>query len=466
MASGKVRAQFVCTSCENEIAKWEGQCRVCGAWNTIVERRGAGAGRYGWVGGASKEPVHLAEASTQDLPRVSVASAELNRVLGGGIVPGSLTLLAGDPGIGKSTLLLQVAAEVAQQPAGALYVAGEESVSQIKMRADRLGISGQNVMILPQTGIDDTLAQLDKHPPALAVVDSIQTMYDPSHSSQAGSVAQVRECTRKLLEWAKANNVPLILTGHATKGGDIAGPRVLEHMVDAALYMEGDAISSWRLLRAVKNRFGSTNEVGVFEMTGAGLMDVADPSRSFLLDRPEDAVGSVVVPVLEGNRALLVEIQALTTPSTIPTPRRVARGFDSHRLLLVCSVITRRAGIPLADYDVIVNVTGGLKVLEPAADLGVALAIASSLRNAPVSGDLAAVGEIGLSGEIRRAPQTERRVREAARLGFDRCLVPANTEVCAPSGAAAGYQRVDSLSQAIKMCLASPAPARVRGAAA
>lgn len=451
MQKNKVRTEFVCTSCKNETLKWEGQCRVCSAWNTIIEK--VDAGRYGWVGSGSQGVVHLADASIQDLPRIALSSAEANRVLGGGVVPGSVMLLAGDPGIGKSTLLLQLAAEVAQHQAGVMYVAGEESVSQIKMRAERLGISGENLYILPQTSVDDVLARLDEQKPALAVVDSIQTMYDPSLASQPGNVGQIRECTRRLLEWGKACDVPLIVTGHVTKGGDIAGPRVLEHMVDVALYMEGDPVSSWRLLRGVKNRFGSTNEVGVFEMTGTGLRDVADPSQSFLLDRPKDAVGSVVAPVLEGNRALMVEIQALTTPSTIPTPRRVATGFDSHRLLLVCSVIMRRAGIPLSDYDVIVNVTGGLKIVEPAADLGVALAIASSFRNMPVGAGVAAVGEVGLSGEIRRVPQTERRVREAERLGFSSCLVPSKTDCLTSAAEMPSYQRVDSLSQAISMCL-------------
>ena len=397
--------------------------------------------------------MHLADASVEDLPRMSLSSGEVNRVLGGGIVPGSLVLLAGDPGIGKSTLLLQVAAEVAQRYSAVFYVTGEESVSQVKMRADRLGIDGQSLYILTQTNVEEVLARLDESPLALAVIDSIQTMYDPALSSHPGNVAQIRECARRLLEWGKANNVPIILTGHVTKGGDIAGPRVLEHMVDAALYMEGDAVSSWRLLRAVKNRFGSTNEVGVLEMTGMGLRDVEDPSESFLLDRPKGAMGSVVVPILEGNRALLVEIQALTAPSTIPTPRRVATGYDSHRLLLVCSVAMRTCGIPLSDYDIIVNVTGGLKIAEPAADLGVALAIASSFRGVPMPGDVASVGEVGLSGEIRRAPQTERRVKEAARLGFRKCLVPGNTDDKACGEEVLYYQRVDTLAQAINMCL-------------
>ena len=436
---------------EKVTAKWEGQCRSCSAWNTIIER--ADAGRYGWLRSDSLAAVHLADATTNELPRIDLSSGEVNRVLGGGIVPGSLVLLAGDPGIGKSTLLLQVAAETALNNGPVLYITGEESVSQVKMRADRLRIDGQNLYILTQTNVNEVLARLDEQVPALAVIDSIQTIYDPLLSSQPGNVSQIRECARRLLEWGKANNVPIILTGHVTKGGDIAGPRVLEHMVDVSLYMEGDAVSSWRLLRGVKNRFGSTNEVGVLEMTGAGLRDVADPSESFLLDRPKGAMGSVVVPVLEGNRAMLVEIQALTAPSTIPTPRRVATGYDSHRLLLVCSVAMRTCGIPLSDYDVIVNVTGGLRIAEPAADLGVALAIASSFRGVPMQADVAAVGEVGLSGEIRRAPQTERRVKEAARLGFRKCLVPGNTDDRAGNAEALHYQRVDTLAQAINMCL-------------
>ena len=451
MPKTKTRTEFVCTACENVTVKWEGQCRSCSAWNTIIERRDTG--RFTWLRSDSQDAVHLADASVEDLPRMSLSSGEVNRVLGGGIVPGSLVLLAGDPGIGKSTLLLQVAAEVARCYSSVFYVTGEESVSQVKMRADRLGIDGQGLYILTQTNVEETLARLDERLPALAVIDSIQTMYDPALSSHPGNVSQIRECARRLLEWGKANNVPIILTGHVTKGGDIAGPRVLEHMVDAALYMEGDAVSSWRLLRAVKNRFGSTNEVGVLEMTGMGLRDVEDPSESFLLDRPKGAMGSVVVPILEGNRALLVEIQALTAPSTIPTPRRVATGYDSHRLLLVCSVAMRTCGIPLSDYDIIVNVTGGLKIAEPAADLGVALAIASSFRGVPMPGDVAAVGEVGLSGEIRRAPQTERRVKEAARLGFRKCLVPGNTDDKAGGEESLYYQRVDTLAQAINMCL-------------
>ena len=370
------------------------------------------------------EARELAEVSADETLRLSLPSVEVNRVLGGGIVPGSLTLIAGDPGIGKSTLLLRLAADVSGNAGAALYVSGEESIAQVKMRADRLGISGRNLFLLPATLLEEVIENLDEHKPDLAIVDSVQTIYTDSQSAEAGTVTQIRECTRRLMEWAKANGVPIIMSGHVTKGGDIAGPRVLEHMVDVVLYMEGDPVSSWRLLRTIKNRFGSTNELGVFEMTDRGLVEVEDPSRAFLSERKAGAVGSVVVPTLEGSRPLLVEIQALTSPSALPTPRRVATGIDFNRLLMVCAVLTRRAGMPLSNQDVIVNVTGGLKIDEPAADLGLALAIASSFRNAPVDPEVAAVGEVGLSGEVRRVPQLERRLREAARLGVSRCLIP------------------------------------------
>ena len=345
-------------------------------------------------------------------------------MLGGGIVPGSLILIAGDPGVGKSTLLLRLAADVSSTKGTTLYVTGEESAAQVKMRADRIGVSGQDLYVLPATDLGEVLSRLDEQSPTLAVVDSIQTIYQDSLSSEPGSVAQIRECTRGLMDWAKNRGVPIVLSGHVTKGGDIAGPRVLEHMVDVVLYMEGDPVSSWRLLRTTKNRFGSTNEVGVFEMTGGGLIDVEDPSKAFLSGRRGGAVGSIIVSTLEGTRPLLVEIQALTSPSVLPTPRRVATGIDFNRLLLVCAVLSRRVGMPLSNQDIIVNVTGGLRIGEPAADLGLALAIASSLRDVPLDPAVAAIGEVGLSGEVRMVPQLERRVREVRRLGLKRCLVP------------------------------------------
>lgn len=428
MPKAKDKTVFVCDSCGNETVKWEGRCPSCGNWNSLAEvRQSNGYERLSWLSAPQSSTVRLADVTTDNLPRMETASGEFNRVLGGGIVRGSLVLVAGDPGIGKSTILLKLAGDVAKSGSRVLYVSGEESPSQIKMRADRLGVDGRNLYILPATEVGDVLAHLETEMPGLAVVDSIQTLYDRDVSSEPGSVTQIRECARKLLDWAKAKDIPVMLTGHVTKGGDIAGPRVLEHMVDVVLYMEGDPVSSWRLLRSVKNRFGSTNEVGVFEMTDHGLQDVADPSRSLLAERANGAIGSAVTPILEGSRTLLVEVQALTNPSALPTPRRVATGIDHNRLLLVCAVLSRRAGIPLANQDVIVNVTGGLKISEPAADLAVALAIASSFRNEPVEAATAAVGELGLTGEIRRIPQLERRLQEASRLGFRRCLHPADS---------------------------------------
>ena len=339
------------------------------------------------------------------------------------MVPGSLALIAGDPGIGKSTLLLRLAADVGQGPA-VLYATGEESAAQVKMRADRMGVNSEGLHLLTTTSLDNVMSQIDSLKPGMVIVDSIQTLYDEGASSEPGSVAQIRQCTRKLMERAKADNVPILLSGHVTKGGDIAGPRVMEHMVDVVLYMEGDPVSSWRLLRSVKNRFGSTNEVGVFEMTDSGLADVEDPSQAFIAERPEEAVGSVVIATLEGSRPLLAEIQALTSPSMLPASRRVASGVDLNRVLLVCAVMGRRAGVGLSGQDIVVNVTGGLRTSETAADLGVALAIGSSARDLPIASGIAAAGEVGLSGEVRAVPQIERRISEAARLGLSKFIVP------------------------------------------
>ena len=443
----KSRTVYVCDSCGAESPKWEGRCPSCGQWNTLAEfKHGARDSRH-WTG-ASAPAVELSEVQADDVPRVSVGSQELNRVLGGGIVPGSVTLVAGDPGIGKSTLLLRLASDAARILGQCLYVTGEESASQIRMRADRLGLPGKGLYILQATDLAEIRAELATRRPPLVVVDSIQTLSDGASSSSPGSSTQIRECTRALLEWAKSEGAPVVITGHVTKGGDIAGPRVLEHMVDVVLYMEGDPISSWRLLRSAKNRFGSTNELGVFEMRSEGLVDVPDPSQVFLGERRKDAVGSVVVATIEGTRPLLVEVQALTNPSLLPAPRRVATGVDFNRLLLVCAVLTRRTGISLADQDVVVSVTGGLRVSEPAADLGIALAVASSMRNAPIPSGLVAFGEIGLAGEIRAVPQAERRIAEAERLGLTR-HVSAH-----PSGNGAGAGRsVGTLGEALSYAI-------------
>ena len=443
----KSRTVYVCDSCGAESPKWEGRCPSCGQWNTLAEfKHGARDSRH-WTG-ASAPAVELSEVQADDVPRVSVGSQELNRVLGGGIVPGSVTLVAGDPGIGKSTLLLRLASDAARILGQCLYVTGEESASQIRMRADRLGLPGKGLYILQATDLAEIRAELATRRPPLVVVDSIQTLSDDASSSSPGSSTQIRECTRALLEWAKSEGAPVVITGHVTKVGDIAGPRVLEHMVDVVLYMEGDPISSWRLLRSAKNRFGSTNELGVFEMRSEGLVDVPDPSQVFLGERRKDAVGSVVVATIEGTRPLLVEVQALTNPSLLPAPRRVATGVDFNRLLLVCAVLTRRTGISLADQDVVVSVTGGLRVSEPAADLGIALAVASSMRNAPIPSGLVAFGEIGLAGEIRAVPQAERRIAEAERLGLTR-HVSAH-----PSGNGAGAGRsVGTLGEALSYAI-------------
>ena len=453
-AGRRGKSSYVCESCGNDSPKWEGRCPSCGDWNTLVEvRKDRGESRRG--AGVATPAQELSQVSVDHLPRLQLSSAEANRVLGGGIVPGSVALIAGDPGIGKSTLLLRIASDIAETTGPVLYVTGEESAAQVKMRADRLGVSGKRLFLLQATALEEITDHLDSIKPALAVVDSIQTVHDDSLDSAAGTVAQVRECTRGLMEWAKAHAIPMILSGHVTKGGDIAGPRALEHMVDVVLYMEGETISSWRLLRGVKNRFGPTNEVGVFEMVDKGLVDVADPSRSFLSQRQDGSVGSVVVATMEGTRPLLVEVQALTSPSMLPTPRRVGTGVDFNRLLLVCAVLTRRAGLSLAGEDVVVNVTGGLRISEPAADLGVALAIASSLRNVPVPPNLAAIGEVGLSGEIRGVPQLDRRIAEIMRIGMGHCLVPARARGSGADGDGLKTTGVETLVGALAASLPS-----------
>ena len=347
------------------------------------------------------------------------------------MVPGSVTLVAGDPGIGKSTLLLAAAADAAGQ-APVLYVTGEESAAQVKLRADRLDIDVPGLYLLPATGLAEIMTHMDGLKPSLVVIDSIQTVFDEDLPSEAGSMAQIRECARRLTQWAKSSGTSVVMTGHVTKGGDIAGPRVLEHVVDVVLYLEGDPVSSFRLLRSVKNRFGSTNEVGVFEMTETGLRDVKDPSAQLLSQHSSGSVGSVVVPALEGTRPILVELQALTNPSLLPTPRRVASGVDYNRLLLVCAVLTRRAGISLSGQDVIVNVTGGVRVVETAADLAIALAVISSVRDVPVNPGTAVFGELGLSGEVRPVSQPDRRVQEVGRLGLTTCVVPGGSVIDSP----------------------------------
>ncbi|HEY63715.1 MAG TPA: DNA repair protein RadA [Caldilineae bacterium] len=421
----KVKTRYVCQQCGSAHMKWMGRCPDCGEWNTLVEtviEEDRGPARRARAT-SDVSPVPLPDIAADGFERIPVPMGELSRVLGGGIVPGSVVLIGGDPGIGKSTLLLQLCALLAEDQ-DVLYISGEESATQIKMRAARLGINNPHLYILADTHLETILAQIEHMNPRIAVVDSIQAIYTDALTSAAGSVSQVRECAAQLLRLAKAQAIPIFLVGHVTKEGTIAGPRVLEHMVDTVLYLEGERFHTYRILRSVKNRFGSTNEVGVFEMVECGMQEVPNPSEAFLAERMPNAAGSAIAVTLEGTRPLLVEIQALSSTTSFPSPRRTGNGVDFNRLLLLVAVLSKRVGLRLSDQDVFVNVVGGLTVREPAADLAVACAIASSVRNVPVAADLAIIGEVGLSGELRSVHQLARRLSEAGQLGFRRCLVP------------------------------------------
>ena len=415
---------FVCQECGRESPKWLGRCPDCQQWNSFVEMTVRAEVAPSRPSGPFLPPQELSQVSVESNDRTPLPIGEFNRVLGGGLVAGSLALVSGDPGIGKSTLLLQAAASIANRQNRVVYVTGEETAQQIKLRAGRLGLNGEGLFIMAETDLERVMEQIEQVRPGLAVVDSIQTVYAPGMESAAGSVGQVRECTMRLMQFAKTSGVPVFISGHVTKEGAIAGPRVLEHIVDVVLYLEGEPFSAYRLLRCVKNRFGSTNEVGVFEMKEQGMVEVANPSLAFLSQRGTETIGSAVVPVIEGSRPLLVEIQALTTLNNFGQPRRTANGVDFNRLLMIAAVLTKRVGLKLGNQDILVNVTGGLRVGEPAADLGMALAIASSYRDAEVAPQTAAIGEVGLSGELRAVNQMDRRLSEAARLGFKHCIVP------------------------------------------
>jgi len=431
VAKVKERRQtvFMCRSCGNEFAKWSGFCPAqgCGSKTPLVETAvapPAPKGRPGWLATSATDVVELSSISSEDQPRGALPSPELNRVLGGGVVPGSVVLLAGEPGVGKSTLLLQLAQYVASKGQKVLYVSGEESPQQIKLRSDRLGFAGDGVLMLPETDLVAVIDKMDSIRPGLVIVDSIQTLYSSDENYGPGSVGQVREAGLRLLRWAKDSGTPVFVSGHMTKDGSLAGPRVLEHMVDVVLYLESQEDGGFRVLRSGKNRFGATTEVGVFEMTELGLTDVADPSKALLSRRAGGAIGAALVPVVEGSRALLLEVQALTSPSQLPAPRRVSNGLDYNRLLMLAAVASRRAGLELSGQDIIVNVAGGFKISEPASDLALVLAMASSLYNCPMDLEMFAFGEIGLSAEIRPVSQAQRRVNEADRLGLKKCILP------------------------------------------
>jgi len=420
----EARIVFVCQQCGRESPKWLGRCPTCQEWNSFAEQTVTAPARSPRPASPLSPPQELSRVSIEAADRQALPLTEFNRVLGGGLVPGSLMLIGGDPGIGKSTLLLQVSALVAQARGTVVYVSAEETQYQIKLRAERLGIKGERLYLLAESDLEVILAQIEELSPSLVVIDSIQAVYLPGLDTASGSITQVREGTTRLMHWAKQSAVPVFIVGHVTKDGAIAGPRALEHIVDAVLYLEGEAFSAHRLLRCVKNRFGSTNEIGVFEMKERGLIEVENPSQAFLAQRGGEAVGSVIVPVLEGSRPILTEIQALTNPTAFGLPRRTANGVDFNRLLLITAVLSKRIRLKLGNQDIMVNAAGGLRIGEPAADLGIALAITSSFRDLAVDPQMAVAGEVGLSGELRAVSQLERRVNEAARLGFKRCLVP------------------------------------------
>ena len=426
MKPSKSKTVYVCQSCGTQSPRWMGKCPDCGQWNTMVEER---VEKPRDVGSAKRrdgsEPVLLGDIQTRDEDRFVTGINELDRVLGGGIVAGSVVLIGGDPGIGKSTLVLQMLRQVSALKGKALYVTGEESPAQIKMRAERLGVKAENLYVLAETSLEEVLHAAAGLEPQVLVVDSVQTVFTSELPSAPGSVGQVREVSGRLMIHAKRSGIPTFLIGHVTKDGAIAGPRVLEHIVDTVLYFEGDRGHAFRILRAVKNRFGSTNEIGVFEMKESGLAEVANPSEIFLAERPADATGSVVVSSLEGTRPILAELQALVAPSKLAMPRRTCIGVDFNRVSLLLAVLEKRVGMHLMGMDVFLNIVGGLKIDEPAVDLGIIAAVASSFREKPVSAGTVVMGEVGLAGEVRAISQAEARIKDAAKLGFTRCILPA-----------------------------------------
>ena len=421
---------FVCQECGAQAPKWMGRCTECGAWNSLVEERAetsatpAGANRFSQFSTASTARLY-AEVEMSHGVRLSTGIGEFDRVLGGGVVPGSLILLGGEPGIGKSTLLLQAAAHFAREVGPVLYASAEESEHQVKSRGDRLGVGDSPLYLLSETCIERILEEVARLSPALVVVDSVQTVWSNKFQSAPGSIGQVREAATQFLFAAKNQNVPAVLVGHVTKDGSLAGPKVLEHVVDTVLYFEGERHHSHRVVRAVKNRFGAVSELGVFEMTGTGLRPVPNPSKLFLSERASGKPGSAVVCCIEGSRPILVEVQALVSTSTYGNPRRMAIGIDQNRLALLLAVLEKRAGLSLAGDDVYVNIAGGMTIDEPAADLSVVAAVASSVRNRGLAESTAVFGEVGLSGEIRGIPQAALRIREAAQMGFSRVVLPA-----------------------------------------
>ena len=422
----KAKTVFYCTNCGNETPRWQGKCPACGAWNTIEEHieKPVPVGRAKSAPvGQSRKPQRISEVTSGGELRFSTGMGELDRVLGGGAVAGSLVLVGGAPGIGKSTLLLQICTSLCVGRK-VLYISGEESERQLKLRADRLGVVPDSLYILSETRLSDIMEAVSQLEPDILIVDSIQTLYNEENESAPGSISQVKDCTMTLMQLSKSQGITVFVVGHINKDGNIAGPKVLEHMVDCVLYFEGDPNSTYRLLRAAKNRFGSTNEIGVFEMQDAGLVEVPNPSQMLLEGRPEGASGTCVACVMEGTRPVLAEVQALVTKTTFNVPRRAADGFDFNRAVLLLAVMEKRAGMKLNLFDAYLNVIGGLRLDEPGADLPVILAVASSYRDQPIADDLVVIGEVGMTGEIRSVSHLNQRLGEAARLGFKECMIP------------------------------------------
>lgn len=445
----KKKTHFVCQNCGYEAPRWFGRCPECGSWNSLVEESIAPEETHVPEGQPVNQPLTLAEIEDLETERIGTGFSELDRVLGGGIVPGSLILLGGDPGIGKSTLVLQVSNDLAARGQKVLYVSGEESARQIKLRAVRLGARGQGLFLLAETEIGAVKRAIARLNPGLVVIDSIQTMYLSEMSSAPGSVSQVREVAGQLLRLAKESNTAIIIVGHVTKAGALAGPRLLEHMMDTVLYFEGERHLAYRILRASKNRFGSNSEIGIFEMESSGLVEVPNPSEIFLAERPRGAAGTVVVASLEGTRPLLVELQALVAPTPFGLPRRMVGGLDVNRALLVLAVLERKAGLALGSQDIYLKVAGGVKLDEPAVDLGVALAIVSSFRDRPLAEKMVVMGEVGLTGEIRAVGRLEQRLKEAQRLGFETAVIPASGPRVKAEGEKMRVLRVKDVGEAL-----------------
>lgn len=450
----KRKSLFFCEGCGHESGKWMGFCTGCGSNVPLIEAPIAKSTNHrGWIQSSLSEPQMLSKVTLKSEERISVGLAEMDRVLGGGVTIGSMVLFAGEPGIGKSTLLLQAAEFVASNGRKVLYISGEESDVQVKLRYERLNLSSQDIYLMTETNVDQIVESLQKYLPGLAIVDSVQSLSTDDIPSGPGSVAQVRECTLRLMRYAKTSGIPILITGHVTKDGTVAGPRILEHMVDVVLYLEGEQAGYHRLLRGFKNRFGSTNELGIFEMGEFGMKEIADPSEALLAGRRPGVIGSAISAIMEGSRPFLVEIQALTSPSVLPVPRRVSNGLDYNRMVMIATVMSRRTTVRLSNQDIIVNAAGGLHIGEPSADLAQALAITSSLKNMPVLPGLVAIGEVGLSGEIRSVNQLDRRINEAVRLGFSTYLLPESAKGKISSFKDKQMLYVSTLDNALKLGL-------------